>query len=152
MRGQIKVEFVFAMVVFSTIVFFIASQTNVLFTGILTDSRNDILKAKGIAVLDYLVTSPGDPPNWENLTTANRVGLAAPSLLPYTLSKAKVNALQTNCTNLDVFDLGGYRLTIYDDKSQILFCGFRSLESPTAVVIRYVSIEDIEGNVTLEMY
>ncbi len=149
MLGQIKVEFVFAMVIFSIIVFFIATQTNNIFTSILTDSRNDVAKAKGINLLDYLITDRGDPTNWESGGTTNRIGLASS---PYSLSITKILALNNSCDKLSIFELDGYRLKAYNTTHLLLFCGFRSLETPIASVVRYVKIENDQGNISVELY
>ena len=46
MLGQIRAEFIFGLILFIMIIVFIVSQTNVLFSSLITDSKADRLKAK----------------------------------------------------------------------------------------------------------
>lgn len=154
MLGQIRVEFVFGIIIFALIMFFIVTQTNILFSSLLSDSRSDSIKAKASNAIKILVEDKGDPPDWEIKldSSVKRVGLTYNQ--PYNISKNKVVRLSTlnNCTLLNNFDLKAYRLKIYNSTQQILFCGFDSLEPPVAMETRYVFIDGDFGNVTLEMW
>ena len=160
MFGQIRVEFVFGVLLFALIMFFIITQTNVLFSSLLTDSRTDAIKAKALSAIKILVEDKGDPTDWDTQPPASvkRVGLSYNQ--PYNLSKNKVLTLNTNCTNtVDLyknllwnFDLKAYRLKIYNSTHEILFCGFDSLEPVIAIETRYVFIDGDFGKVTLEMW
>lgn len=83
-----------------------------------------------------------------------RVGLAVyKPYNPYNISQSKVSRLYSNCDFLDNFDLGAYRLKIYNStRNQILFCGYDSLEPPTVMETRYVYIRGDFGKVTLELW
>jgi hypothetical protein len=158
MLGQIRVEFIFGIILFALIMFFIVTQTNTLFSSLLTDSRSDALKAKALNAIKILVEDRGNPPNWNNTPgSTKRVGLAEQ---PYFLSKSKVITLNSNCTNTpDIyknllwnFELKAYRLKVYNSTHQILFCGYDSLEPVNVIETRYVYIDGDFGRVTLEMW
>jgi len=158
MLGQIRVEFIFGIILFALIMFFIVTQTNTLFASLLTDSRSDLLKAKAIDAIKIFVEDRGDPPSWNNTpSNTKRVGLAEQ---PYFLSKSKVLTLNSNCTyTADVyktllwnFDLKAYRLKVYNSTHQLLFCGYDSLEAVSVMETRYVYIDGSFGRVTLEMW
>jgi uncharacterized membrane protein len=63
MIGQVKIDFIFGVVVFAIIIFFIVNQTNNLFSSLLTDSNADALKSKASSAINILVTEAGDPAN-----------------------------------------------------------------------------------------
>lgn len=150
MLGQIRVEFIFGIVIFGLIIFFIVSQTNVVLSIVLADSKSNYIKAKAIGVLTILLEDKGEPEDWEtNIGETKRVGLADQ---PYKLSKSKVNVLKDNCDLLENFNLGGYRLLIYNSTHRVLFCGIESLDPVTAIMYRYVFIDQNFGNVTLEVW
>jgi hypothetical protein len=164
MLGQIRVEFVFGLVIFSVIVVFIVTQTNTVFSSLLADSNSDVLKAKAISIINVLVEDPGDPYNWNSAPqSAQRIGLAnaiaANSYQPYNLSSAKITALNTNCTNTGVygnllygFEMKAYRLQVFNSTQRLLFCGFDSLEPSAVSEVRYVYIQGDYGKVTLELW
>jgi len=151
MFGQVRVEFVFGIVIFSIIIIFIITQTNTLFSSLLIDSKNDILKAKSINVITILVEDGGDPPNWQTLSfnNVNRVGLANQ---PYNLSKSKINRLNSECDLLNKTELRNYRLKVFNETHLIVFCGSESLEPPKSVSLRYVYVDNGFGNVSLEVW
>ena len=157
MFGQIKVEFIFGLIVFALVMFFIVTQTNTSFSSLMSDSRSDSLKAKATNVIKILVEDKGDPPDWDmeivngHPENVKRVGLTYNQ--PYNLSKNKVILLGQTCDSvLWVFDLSGYRLKIYNSTNQILFCGINNPESPVVIETRYVFIDNNFGNVTLELW
>ncbi len=171
MFGQIRIEFIFGIVIFALVIFYIVTQTNILFSSLLTDSRADTIKAKALNAIKILVEDVGDPPYWDNLAASNpgsikRVGLAYNQsyqpypFQPYNLSKNKILNLSSNCTNtpdlyknlLWNFELRAYRLKVYNSTHRILFCGFDSLEPPVAMEIRYVFVDNGFGRMTLELW
>jgi len=153
MLGQIRIEFILGMVIFGLVMFFIVSRTNVILSRVIWESKSDALKTKAINVMTILVEDKGEPENWQTLSDANvkRVGLANQS---YNLLKEKINRLSSlnNCTHLNKFDLKAYRLKVYNSTNLILFCGIDSLEPVTAIVQKYVFIDNGFGNATLEMW
>ena len=153
MFGQVRIEFIFGMVIFGLVIFFIVSGTNLVLSRILWESRSNSLKAKAISVLTIMVEDEGEPVNWQILpdSSVKRVGLANQ---PYNLSREKVNRLSSpnNCTLLNNFDLRAYRLKIYNSTNLILFCGFDSLEPVTAIVKKSIFIDNSFGNISLEMW
>jgi len=163
MLGQIRIEFIFGIILFALIIFFIVTQINILFSSLVSDSRSDALKARAINTLRILVEDQGDPPTWDNIAQASpgsvkRVGLAYQSQ-PYNLSRSKVLNLSQNCSTSDLyknllwnFDLKAYRLKVYNSTNRILFCGFDSLEPPVVFETRYVFIDNDFGKVTLELW
>lgn len=137
MQGQIKIDFIFGMVVFSVIIIFIVTQTNTTFSSLLVDSKSDSLKAKASNAINLLVEDGGNPRNWDVAIAQGhpenviRIGLAD---IPYNLSRSKVMNLSYNCSNsgvygnlLRAFDFGAYRLRVFNSTQRILLCGFDSL-------------------------
>lgn len=148
MLGQIRIEFIAGILIFSLILVFVVTQTNITFSSLLTDSRADILKAKSLNAITILVEDTGDPPNWTPLNM-RRLGLAYE---PYSLSIDKINNLNSNCDLLDYFDLRNYRLRIYNSTNLVLFCGYDVLEPPIAFELKYVEVEGDYGNISLELW
>lgn len=145
-----RIEFVAGILIFAIILIFIVNQTNITFRNLLSDSRSDILKSKALNVITILTEDPGSPSNWNvNIWSTRRVGLATGTL---ELSRIKIDALYDNCNLLDDFDLGSYRLRIYDSSDLILFCGYDMLDSPSTIETRHVDIDGDYGNVTLEFW
>lgn len=151
MIGQIRIEFVFGLMLFILLIVFIVVQTNVLFTSLITDSKSDKLKAKAINSIKILIEDKGDPENWWSVADANvkRVGLADQ---PYNISVAKITKLKSNCTLLWNFNLGAYRLKILNSTQQLLMCGFDSLEPATVTEVKKVYINGDLGTVSLELW
>jgi hypothetical protein len=87
---------------------------------------------------------------YEIKTDIIRFGLI--SNQPYNVSKEKVYGLSQDCSNLDVFNLGTYRLKIYNSTNLMLLCGTDTLTPPKIFVSKYVLIENDTGNVTLELW
>jgi hypothetical protein len=158
MLGQIRIEFIFGIILFALIMFFIVTQTNTLFSSLLTDSKSDAVKAEALNAIKILVEDKGDPEAWDsNPGSAKRVGLAYNQ--PYNISKNKVQVLNSNCTSSDLyknllwnFNLKAYRLKVFNSTHQILFCGFDSLESVTVMETRYIFIDKGFGRITLELW
>lgn len=153
MKGQFRLDFIFGVVVFAVVIFFIASQVNNAFLTTATDSRIDSLKARAIETINFLAEDSGDPANWEtDISNVKRIGLAYQDT-PYELSKSKIDALKTdNCSLLERLNLGGYRLTIFNSTSQLLFCGFVGVSTVQVKVTRAVYIDNDFGNITLELW
>lgn len=161
MFGQIRIEFIFGVILFTVIIFFIVTQTNILFSSLLVDSKSDTLKAEASNVIQILVEDRGDPPNWDTIAQSNpnginRVGLANS---PYNLSKSKVTALGLNCSGstpyknlLWNFKLKAYRIRVFNSTQQILFCGLNPSEPGTVTETRYVYIDKEYGKLVLELW
>jgi hypothetical protein len=161
MFGQVRIEFIFGVVIFAVIIFYIVTQTNTLFSALLFDSRLDYLKAEATNTIKILVEDRGEPANWDMLAVSSpgsikRVGLANE---PFFLSRSKVLNLSYNCSNSDVyknllwsFSLKAYRLRVYNSTSRILLCGFDSLEPAAVTETRYVYIDNGFGTVVLDLW
>jgi len=150
MKGQVKLEFIFGVIMFSIVVFWVVSQINTVYAGVGTDSNNDVLRARAYNLISYIAEGSGDV-NWETSNYPGQIGLAYYGE-PYSLSDTKIDKLNSNCTILDEKDIGAYRLTIQDDSGEVLFCGSPSV-SPTRVSItRSVWLEDHYGNLTVEVW
>ena len=144
-------EFLFAVIIFAVIIFFIATQLNVLFSTSAGESGIDNLKAHGINVLNVLLEDKGNPENWElDPSRTIRVGLASD---PYKLTMTKIIALSNNCDLLERFDLNGYSLEIFDEnKNPLLFCGFRGVPPITVSISKSALIENELGEVRLVLW
>jgi hypothetical protein len=158
MKGQLRVEFIFGVIFFGMIILFIAVNINNVFTSTLTDSRVDSLKAKAIGLMTQLTSEAGDPIDWENraYSDVKRIGLAFPNR-PYYLSRNKIFKLNNTrigdtCSLLESYNLGGYRIRIFDSTNEILFCGFAGVSQLTVILTRNVYIDDNLGNITVEVW
>jgi hypothetical protein len=161
MLGQIRIEFIFGVIVFTVIIFFIVTQTNTLFSSMLADSKSDALKAKATNVIQILVEDKGDPTNWDTIAQNNpngvkRIGLADS---PYNLSKTKVLNLSYNCSGSDPyknillnFNLNAYRIRVFNSTHQILSCGLQTSEPGAVTETRYIFIDNGYGKLVLELW
>lgn len=158
MKGQIRVEFIFGVVVFAIIIFMMISQVNTIFTSVGRDSMSDTKKVEAISFIDMLVRDSGNPPNWEsNPSTTTRLGLAYNNQ-SFNLSYSKIQALnntrtaEKRCTLLENYSLGGYRLTIYKNNSLIVECGAQVVTPYLVTVSRPVFINNTYGRISLEVW
>ncbi len=158
MIGQVKIDFIFGVVVFAIIIFFIVNQTNNLFSSLLTDSNADALKSKASSAINIIVSEQGDPANWESLPAGSvrRAGLASS---PLVLSASKIYSMSYNCSNSDVygnvlwnFEMKAYRLRVYNSTGLMLICGFDNLEPPIVSETKYVRIGSDYGTVILDLW
>lgn len=122
-KGQIKFDFIFALLFFAIMVFYIGVQVNSTLVSSLTDSKLDTLKSQTDTILNILVSTPGSPGNWESLTESqiSRIGLAP---APYNISSSKLNKLKNNCDLMKKFGDIDYRLTISSGSTVLLSCGY----------------------------
>jgi len=122
-KGQLKIDFIFALIFFTVMIFYIVIQVNNALTSSLTDSKLDTVKSETGSILDILVSTQGSPANWETLQESqiSRIGLAT---VPYNISLSKLNALKTNCNLMGKFGGINYRLSITSGSAILLSCGF----------------------------
>lgn len=145
MRGQIKVEFILAIVAFSAVAFAIAIQINSTANIVASDSRADALKTKAAGVLSLLL----EDEKWLALNGK-----------PYSINMVNLTGINSTrggfnqCTLLEPFDLGGYRLTIASSTSTLLRCGALGVGSGAVSAYRvvWISGESDFGTVMLEMW
>lgn len=139
MKGQIKIEFILGVVVFAMVIFYVASQINTAFLSTNIDTNLDMKKAKSYTILE-IISKNSD------------TGLA---LTPGKLNITKINTWEeNNCSTLNQFDMGGYRLTITEDNviEPLLFCGYVGIVPIRTNVVRTVKIDNNYGRITLEMW
>lgn len=158
MKGQIRIEFIFGVVIFAIIIFLMVGQMNTIFTSVGTDSLSDTTKARGIGFLDMIVKDSGSPLTWESdPSSIVRFGLSYYNQ-PFNLSMAKIVALnisrnpENRCLLLEDQGLGGYRLTIYKNNVLILECGEQVVTPFLETISRPVFIEDEYGQISLEVW
>ncbi len=122
-KGQIKIDFIFALVFFTILVFYIGMQINNSLVSGISDSKMDTLKSEAESILNILVSTKGNPENWEFLPQEQviRIGLAS---APYNLSSSKIDKLKNNCNLMDRFGDINYRLAISGGSGIILSCGY----------------------------
>ncbi len=129
-KGQIKFDFIFALVFFTILISYVSMQVNGAFSASIFDSETDTMKSAASSMLEILATTAGSPENWEtrppgvNSADPNlRIGLASP---PYNISSAKLNALQLNCEPLmNKFGENiNYKLIIANSTNILLSCGY----------------------------
>ena len=154
MKGQMKVEFIFSLVVFSVIIFYMATQISDYTRDSIMESNRQIALEKAENVLHWLVMQGGEN-NWESdPLNAKRIGLA---YSPYNLSIEKIKALNNTrinnfCVLMDGFNLGGYRLTIYNSTNNLLFCGSVGYVNIMVSSTKKVFINGDTGNITLVLF
>jgi hypothetical protein len=164
MLGQMRIEFIFGVVIFAVIIFYVVTQTNTLFSSLIIDSRSDALKAKAADAIKILVEDSGDPPNWDTLPVGSvkRVGLAYKGALsqPYNISRSKAVALNANCTGTaDItrnmlwnFGISAYRMRVFNSTHQVALCGIKDAENAAVTETRYIFIDNGYGSVVLELW
>ena len=142
MKGQIKVEFVFAVVAFAVIAFAVATQLNSTFNIVAGDSRIDTLRAKANGAMDLLI----EDQNW--LSDGR----------PWSISMSKLVTINSTrdafdqCTLLTPLKLGGYRLTVANSTHTLMRCGAIAAGSGAVSLERSVWIANDYGTITLEMW
>ena len=128
MKGQVRIEFVFGLVVYTVIVLFIASQVKSNFTSITSDSYLDTTKAKALNIINHFIydlSADGD----------------------ITLSEVQ----NIDCVNFEsTYDILGYRLTIFRSDTEVKFCGAIG-DNPIVSIERDVIISSEPGLVRLEL-
>jgi Flp pilus assembly pilin Flp len=151
MKGYTKIEFLFAVFIFSLMLIYSGAYIGTSLTSIFSDIKSELAKTKAEVLIDILVNEPGIPSNWElNPLGARRIGLA---IQPYNLSIQKIKALQSNCEIFSKkFDVLGYRLLILNltDNSIILRCG--NVGHLKSYAERSVVIGKDRGRVMLEIW
>lgn len=170
MFGQMRVEFVFAIIIFAVLIFYIVYQINVSITAAATDARLQNLKAKALGIMTLLMESPGNPSDWETKTDPidiNRTGLMADR--PYSLNDTKISKLNQSCYLLNksgYSESAGLRLyiwnstSVFDDTTELLACGaLGAVPEPNpaitelkVVLTRYVWIKNILGTIRIEVW
>jgi len=135
MKGQVRIEFIFGVVIFAVIMFYMSTQLNNVFSTVGTDSYTDMLKQRSVNVMRYLV---------EDAYVDE----------PYHIDKSKLidGENKIGCNLLDAWHLGTYRLKVYDDTSLILVCGSTGITHVRSNIIKFVEIDGGYGNITLEMW
>ena len=71
---------------------------------------------------------------------------------PYQISDEKLEYLKNDCGKLDIFNLGTYRLRIYNSTQQAVFCGTDSLKPPRVSTTKYITVNNETGNITVEVW
>lgn len=152
MKGQVKLEFIFAIAFFGILLFVIATQ--VINANKITrlDSDADALKAKAVSIVTVLAEDNGEPENWEECGSdacIKRIGLAYST---FNLSKTKIMKLKNNCDLMKKFDVQGYLLIVTDSESELLLCGYGNVTPVMASVKKPVFIEGKLGSIALDMW
>ena len=71
MFGQIRIEFVFGLIIFTLVIFFIVTQINTVISTTLSDARINSLKAKANSIIEILINDGGYPDNWVIFSNQN---------------------------------------------------------------------------------
>lgn len=66
MHGQTRVEFIFAVIIFSVIIFYVVNQMNTISSSIISDYRVNNMKAEANSVIETLTNDKGYPEDWTN--------------------------------------------------------------------------------------
>lgn len=122
-KGQIKIDFIFALIFFTVMIFYIGIQVNNAMVSSMADSKFDTVKSETDSILNILASTQGSPANWESLQESqiDRIGLAT---IPYNISLSKLNALKSNCNLMGKFGSINYRFSITSAGAILLSCGF----------------------------
>lgn len=122
-KGQVKIDFIFSLIFFTIMIFYIAVQLNSFLLSSMSDSKLDTLKSEANILLETLISSKGNPENWEALpeNQITRIGLAS---IPYSISSSKLDVLKNNCDLMNKFGSINYKLSISSAGSILLSCGY----------------------------
>jgi len=66
MHGQTRVEFIFAVIIFSVIIFYVVNQMNTISSSIISDYSINNMKAEANNVMETLTNDKGYPDDWTN--------------------------------------------------------------------------------------
>jgi len=66
MHGQTRVEFIFAVIIFSVIIFYVVNQMNIISYSIISDYNVNNMKAEANSVIETLTNDKGYPDDWTN--------------------------------------------------------------------------------------
>jgi hypothetical protein len=69
MHGQTRVEFIFAVIIFSAIIFYVVNQMNIISSSIISDYNVNNMKAEANSVMETLTKSKGYPENWVDFSS-----------------------------------------------------------------------------------
>ncbi len=153
-KGQIKFDFIFALVFFTILIFYVSMQVNGAFSASISDSETDTMKSAASSILGILATTAGSPENWETLigtpseNDINRIGLASS---PYVISSAKLSALKLNCALMEKFGKINYKLTVYDGNGILLSCGYGGPRVTGKSEIPVI-VNGMHGKIVMEMW
>lgn len=142
MKGQVKVEFVLAVVAFAVVAFAVATQLNSSFNIVAGDNRADMLHARALGLVNLMV----EDTRW--LSDGR----------PYSINTANLTAIDSRrdqfeqCLDLTPLRLGGYRMTVANSTHTLLRCGAVTAGSGAVSVSRAVWIERDWGTITVEMW
>lgn len=64
MHGQTRVEFIFAVIIFSMIIFYVVNQMNTISSSIISDYNVNNMKAEASSVIEMLTNDRGYPDDW----------------------------------------------------------------------------------------
>ncbi|MBU5557540.1 MAG: hypothetical protein QW751_00805 [Candidatus Aenigmatarchaeota archaeon] len=142
MRGQVKIEFVLAVVAFAAIALIIATQINAAFTTVAESSRTDMLRARAIGLANLLTTDT----TWLSTGQPNNISMA--NLIMINSTRDAFG----QCSLLAPLRLGGYRLTIANSTHTLMRCGSDTAGAGAVSVMRVVWIEHDYGTLTVEMW
>ncbi|MEM5771942.1 MAG: hypothetical protein QXF15_02305 [Candidatus Aenigmatarchaeota archaeon] len=137
-KGQLRVEFVFSIVIFAAFLLIILNFTNTSFSDVINSVKPDIVKIKAETTLIFL--------------TEDKNGFA---LQPFILNKTKIIKYSENCTNVtNLIKINTYKLIISNTTSILLECG--AYGTPIVSLKRNISLiydNNIEkGNLILEIW
>ncbi len=149
-KGQMKIDFIFALVFFTIMIFYIGMQINNSFASSMSDSRTDMLKSEAESILNILVSTGGIPKNWETLPPAQVTGIGLASY-PYNISSSKLNALKNNCDLMNKFGDISYKFVISSGTNILLSCGYGG-PRVTAKSQMPVFVNGKYGKAVLEMW
>lgn len=144
MKGQIRVEFIFSVVLFGGLFILIAMFMNSAFTMFTNDAKIDIIKTRTYTTAVILMED-------------KEKGLA---VTPYILNETKIAAFNSTrdsegrCTSLLFLNLSGYRLKIWNATTMLLDCGYFGI--PVTYMEKSIGIitdgRYSAGNMTLELW
>lgn len=142
MRGQVKLEFVLAVVAFAVVSFAIATQINNTFNIVASDSRIDTLRTRAAGLTELLVTDK----SW--MSDGRQYSINRTRLSEIDASRDTYN----QCTAFSSLNLGGYIITVSNSTNTLLRCGAASAGGGAVSTSRVVWIENDYGLITVEMW
>ncbi|MCD6477088.1 MAG: hypothetical protein J7K26_02920 [Candidatus Aenigmarchaeota archaeon] len=138
MKAMIKVEFIFGIIVFIIIIIYSMSQINSMFIISSSDSKIDVNKLRANTILNLI-------------SEDDSIGLIVEPYRFYNPTDLKNNG----CPNLEKYNLGQYRLTLYQSGQDepIIKCGSNNTLPASIFEVKYISFDDnTYGRMVLEMW
>lgn len=157
-KGQVTVEYLIALLVFSSILIFLVFQVTRTIPEYTSASREDIIESKAFRVSEVMVTTPGSSDSGSPIWDSSNVAMVGLAISPNNIDYGKLSEFNKTCferyerskTAMGIETDYTFRFT---NSTTSFSCGKRSPVGVTkAVIERYVAMNDQWGKITLEVW